>query len=161
MTGWKRLRRRGPSPMLGRRMRRDRMAARRSQVRAACAAGLLALLGGCVPGAGVVAEKPDATVDFNAGWKAVAPCAREELANTFSSAALLLGKNSAQLTVFGNYGPSSTIMVIFIQDATPGKAQAIIHAHDYSLFWGGSKDRAVATLEKCKNPPPPGTPAPD
>jgi len=127
----------------------------------AAAAGLLASLGGCLPVGGTAAEKPDATVEFNAGWKAVAPCAREELAKTFSSATLIPSANSAQLTVFGNYGPSSTIMLVFIQDATPGKARAVIHSHDYMLLWGGPTRQAVAALEKCKNPPPPGTPAPD
>jgi hypothetical protein len=131
---------------------------RRSSIRAACA-GLLALLGGCMPVGGIRAEEPDATVDFDAGWKAVAPCAHEQLGNTFSSATMTAGASYAQLTVFGNYGPS-TIMMVYIQDATPGKARALIHSHDYMLLWGGPTDRAVAALEKCKNPPPPGAQPP-
>ena len=154
MSRQSRLRRHDRSSMLG------RMAISRFPILAA-AAGLLALLGGCLPIGGTAAEKPDATVDFNAGWKAVTPCAHEELGKTFSSAPVIMNPNSAQITVFGNYGPSSTIMLVFIQDATPGKARAVIHSHDYMLLWGGPTRQAVAALEKCKNPPPPGTPAPD
>jgi poly-gamma-glutamate capsule biosynthesis protein CapA/YwtB (metallophosphatase superfamily) len=122
-------------------------------------AGLLALLAGCMPVGGVRAEDPDATFDFDAGWKDVAPCAREQLAATFAGAQVERHSDFAEITVVGNYG-GSTVMIVEIKDVTPGKARAAIHAHDYMLLWGGPVDRAVKALEKCKNPPQPAAPAP-
>jgi len=122
-------------------------------------AGLLVLLAGCMPVGGVRAEDPDATFDFDAGWKAVTPCAREQLAATFAGATNLPHADFAEVTVIGNYG-GSTIMIVDIQDVTPGKARAATHAHDYMLLWGGPVNQALRALEKCKNPPKPPTPAP-
>jgi hypothetical protein len=121
--------------------------------------GFLVLLAGCMPIGGVNAEDPDATFDFDAGWKEVAPCAREQLAATFAGATNTPHPDHADITVIGNYG-GSTIMLVEIQDVTPGKARAVIHAHDYMLLWGGPVDRALAALRKCKNPPKPTAPAP-
>ena len=50
----------------------------------------------------------------------------------------------------------STIMIVDIHDATPGKAVALIHAHDYMVVWGGPTRRAVAALKKCPVKPAPG-----
>jgi hypothetical protein len=121
--------------------------------------GLLLLLAGCMPVGGVRAEDPDATFDFDAGWKAVAPCAREQLAATFAGATNLPHADFAEITVIGNYG-GSTIMIVDIQDVTPGKTRAVIHAHDYMLLWGGPVNQALKALEKCKIPPKPAAPAP-
>jgi poly-gamma-glutamate capsule biosynthesis protein CapA/YwtB (metallophosphatase superfamily) len=122
-------------------------------------AGLLGLLAGCMPVGGVRAEDPDATFDFDAGWKEVAPCAHDQLAATFAGAEVERHSDFAEITVVGNYG-GSTIMVVDIKDVTSGKARAAIHAHDYMLLWGGPVNRALKALEKCKNPPKPATPAP-
>ena len=121
--------------------------------------GMLALLAGCMAVGGVRAEDPDATFDFDAGWKEVAPCAREQLAATFAAAQVARFPAFAEITVIGNYG-GSTVMIVDIQDVTPGKARAAIHAHDYMLLWGGPVNRALKALEKCKNPPKPPKPAP-
>jgi len=122
-------------------------------------AGLLVLLAGCGTVGGVRAEDPDGTFDFDAGWKDVAPCAREQLAVTFAGAQVARFSDHAEITVIGNYG-GATVMIVEIQDVTPGKARALIHAHDYMLLWGGPVHRALKALEKCKNPPKPETPAP-
>ena len=122
-------------------------------------AGLLVLLAGCMPIGGVRAEDPDATFDFDAGWKEVTPCARDQLSATFAGAEVLRTADFSEITVIGNYG-GSTIMIIDIKDVTPGKARAATHAHDYMLLWGGPVNQALRALEKCKNPPKPATPAP-
>ena len=122
-------------------------------------AGLLALLAGCMPVGGVRAEDPDGTFDFDAGWKDVAPCAREQLAATFAGAQVQRFSDFAEITVIGNYG-GSTIMVVEIKDVTSGKARAAIHAHDYMLIWGGPVNQALKALGKCNNLPKPATPAP-
>ena len=121
-------------------------------------AGLL-LLAGCMPIGGVRAEDPDQTFDFDSGWKVVTPCARDQLSATFAGAEVKRSADFAEITVVGNYG-GSTIMIIDIKDVTPSKARAAIHAHDYMLLWGGPVNRALKALEKCKNPPQPATPAP-
>ena len=121
-------------------------------------AGLL-LLAGCMPVGGVRAEDPDQTFDFDSGWKEVAPCAREQLAATFAGAQVARFSDYAEITVIGNYG-GATVMLVEIQDLTAGKARAAIHAHDYMLLWGGPVNQAVKALARCNNLPKTGTPAP-
>jgi hypothetical protein len=141
-------------------MLRLRMRSLRSPLSAwAGGLGLLALLGGCMPVGGVRMEAPDATVDFDAGFKEVTPCARDQLEETFVAARTVTFRDFAEVTVAGNYG-GATIMVVDIKDVTPGKARAAIHAHDYMLLWGGPTNRAAAALEKCRNPAKPAAPAP-
>jgi len=111
--------------------------------------GLL-FLAGCIPPGGVQKESPDATLDFDQGWKAASTCAQAKLADAFPQAKL---KNHdkerfAEITVAGNYS-LSTIMVIDVQDVSPGKARAAIHSHDYMLIWGGPTDRAVQAMAAC------------
>ena len=122
-------------------------------------AGLLVLLAGCMPIGGVRAEDPDATFDFDSGWKVVTPCARDQLSATFAGAQVGRYPDFAEISVIGNYG-GSTIMIIDIKDVTPGKARAAIHAHDYMLIWGGPVNQALKALGKCNNLPKPATPAP-
>ena len=122
-------------------------------------AGLLVLLAGCMPIGGVRAEDPDAIFDFDSGWKVVTPCARDQLSATFAGAQVGRYPDFAEISVIGNYG-GSTIMIIDIKDVTPGKARAAIHAHDYMLIWGGPVNQALKALGKCNNLPKPATPAP-
>ena len=121
MTGGTPLRRREPSWMLD---HRNRPSGGMRMVRLAIfSAGLLVLLAGCMPIGGVRAEDPDATFDFDAGWKEVTPCARDQLSATFAGAEVLRTADFSEITVIGNYG-GSTIMIIDIKDVTPGKARA-------------------------------------
>ena len=123
---------------------------RRSRLTCRLGAGLiaLALLAGCVPIGGVLKEEPDATVSFDQGWQKIAPCARDQLATTFDAATMRTTASGAVITVSGNYS-GSTIMIVGMEDESPGKARALIHAHDYMMIWGGATNRAVAALKKC------------
>jgi hypothetical protein len=123
---------------------------RRSCLTCRVGAGLiaLALLAACVPIGGVLKEEPDATVSFDQGWQEIAPCAKNQLATTFEAAIMRTTESGAVITVSGNYS-GSTVMVVRIEDESPGKAKALIHAHDYMMLWGGPTNRAVAALKKC------------
>jgi hypothetical protein len=110
----------------------------------------LALLAGCLPLGGVHNEDPDGTLSFNHSWQDVVPCARDELSATFAGAKLITLPSMAEITVIGNYG-GSTAMLVDIADDGPGKSKAIIHAHDYMLVWGPAADRALKSLKKCQD----------
>ena len=86
------------------------------------------------------------------------PAARDELSATFAGAKTTTLQGMAEITVIGNYG-GSTAMLVDIQDDGPGKSKAIVHAHDYMLVWGPAVDRALRALEKCKNLRPTMTPS--
>ena len=139
---------RNPCWMLGHRMRMERSL--RLSIRAASSFLVLALLGGCLPLGGVHNENPDGTLSFNHSWKDVAPCAKDQLSATFAGAKMTMAPAMAEITVIGNYG-GSTAMLVDIQDDGPGKSKAIVHAHDYMLIWGPAADRALKSLTKCQD----------
>ena len=139
---------RDPCSMLGHRMRMD--PSPRLPIRAASGFLILALLGGCLPLGGVHNENPDGTLSFNHSWKDVAPCAKDQLSATFAGAKMTMAPAMAEITVIGNYG-GSTAMLVDIQDDGPGKSKAIVHAHDYMLIWGPAADRALKSLKKCQD----------
>jgi hypothetical protein len=130
----------------------------RLPIRAASSFLILALLGGCLPLGGVHNENPDGTLSFNHSMKDVAPCAKDQLSATFAGAKMATVMGMEEITVIGNYG-GSTAMLVDIQDDGPGKSKAIVHAHDYMLIWGPAADRALKSLKKCQDlkpdiPPP-------
>jgi hypothetical protein len=137
-----------PCSMLDNRMRMD--PSPRLSIRAASSFLLLALLGGCLPIGGVHSEDPDGTLSFNHAWQDVAPCAKDQLSATFAGAKMTMAPTMAEITVIGNYG-GSTAMLVDIQDDGPGKSKAIVHAHDYMLVWGPATDRALKSLKKCQD----------
>ena len=112
---------------------------------------LLVALAGCALTGTLRSRPPDATVDLGQGWEQASACAQEQLTELFNSAVAVNhpADGYAEITVAGNFA-KETVMVVFVQDVTPGKAQAQIHAHDYMLLWGGPTDRAVAGLAKCR-----------
>ena len=134
--------------MLGNRMRMD--PSPRLSIRAAGGFLVLALLGACVPIGGVHNEVPDGTLSFNHSWQDVAPCAKDQLSATFAGAKMTKAPTMAEITVIGNYG-GQTAMLVDIQDDGPGKSKAIVHAHDYMLIWGPATDRALKSLKKCQD----------
>ena len=97
----------------------------RLPIRAASGFLILALLGGCLPLGGVHNEKPDGTLSFKHSWKDVAPCAKDQLSATFAGAKITMVAGMAEITVIGNYG-GSTAMLVDIQDDGPGKSKAIV-----------------------------------
>jgi hypothetical protein len=139
--------------MLGARRQAERQAMRFGGARARAIGALLALavLGACANVGGLRAQKPDATVSFDEGWDKASVCAQAQLANIFSAAKLVKhsGGGFAEITVGGNFS-LETVMVVFIQDTAPGKAEAQIHSHDYMLIWGSATDRAVAAMSACR-----------
>ena len=124
----------------------------------AAGACLALLLGGCLPIGGVHNEDPDGTLSFNHSWQDVTPCAKDRLAATFAGAKVAMSASMAEITVIGNYG-GSTAMLVDIQDDGPGKSKAIIHSHDYMVIWGPATNRALKSLKACQdlkpNVPPP------
>ena len=98
----------------------------RLSIRAAGGFLALALLGGCLPLGGVHNEDPDGTLSFNHSWQDVAPCAKDVLSATFAGAKMAMTASMAEITVIGNYG-GSTAMLVDIQDDGPGKSKAIVH----------------------------------
>ncbi|HEY8015234.1 MAG TPA: hypothetical protein VIE35_05360 [Dongiaceae bacterium] len=122
----------------------------RLSIRTASSFLVLALLGGCLPLGGVHNETPDGTLSFNHSMKDVAPCARDQLSATFAGAKIATVAGMQEITVIGNYG-GSTAMLVDIQDDGPGKSKAIVHAHDYMLVWGPAVDRALKSLKKCQD----------
>ena len=134
--------------MLGGRMRT--VPSPRLSNRAAAAFLALALLAGCQPIGGVHFEDADGTVNFNHSSQDVAPCAKDQLSAAFSGAKVATLSGMTEITVIGNYG-GSTAMLVDIQDDGPGKSKAIIHAHDYMLIWGPAADRAIKSLKKCQD----------
>jgi hypothetical protein len=134
--------------MLGRRMRTVPWP--RLSNRAAVASLALVLLAGCIPIGGVHFEDADGTVNFNHSSQDVTPCAKDELSATFAGAKVSTLQGMTEITVVGNYG-GSTAMLVDIQDDGPGKSKAIVHAHDYMLVWGPAVDRALKSLKKCQN----------
>ena len=116
---------------------------------AAAAFVALALLAGCLPLGGVHNEDPDGTISFNHSAKDVTPCVRDELSATFAGAKSTLSSSMTEITVIGNYG-GQTAMLVDIQDDGPGKSKALVHAHDYLLVWGPAVDRALKSLKKCQ-----------
>jgi len=139
---------RDPCSMLGHRMRMDPPPP--LPIRAASSFLILALLGGCLPLGGVHNETPDGTLSFNHSMMDVAPCARDQLSATFAGAKIATVAGMQEITVIGNYG-GSTAMLVDIQDDGPGKSKAIVHAHDYMLIWGPAVDQALKSLQKCQD----------
>ncbi len=128
-------------------MRRDHFLG--ASIRAAGSFLALALLAACVPIGGVHSEVPDGTVSFNHSWKDVTPCAKDELSAYCAGAKTTLSTNMAEISVIGNYG-GQTAMLVDIKDDGPGKSKAIIFAHDYLLVWGPAVDRALKALKNCQ-----------